>query len=344
MNSQLDYTWTTTPQPHTLRTRKILKEHPEIRELFGRTHWTLPVTTLVVGIQFLTAFLVHDLGLWWTLLAAATVGATCGHSLFVIIHECAHNLAFRRPWANKLLGILANLPSVVPSAIGFRNFHLLHHRYQGELAWDADLAGSKEAAWVGRSPLRKAIWLLAFPFIEGLVRPIRVHRINVLEPWSLFNASLSVGAGVLVWALWGPWAFVYLIVSLFFSIGLHPYGGRWIQEHYMVDPVQETYSYYGKGNFVTLNVGYHNEHHDFMMIPWTRIRKVKEIAPEYYDSLVSHRSWTRLVIRFIFDRELTLFSRTVRPDHKQGHGPRLDSKGTQAIVSEWNASQTAHHT
>ncbi len=56
--------------------------------------------------------------------------------------------------------------------------------------------------------------------------------------------------------------FLYLAFSFFFSIGLHPVGARWIQEHYTNDPEQETYSYYGPINRLALNMGYHNEHHD----------------------------------------------------------------------------------
>ncbi|HTT68914.1 MAG TPA: hypothetical protein VMF70_12895, partial [Gemmatimonadales bacterium] len=35
-------------------------------------------------------------------------------------------------------------------------------------------------------------------------------------------------------------------------------------------------------------------------------------APEVYGSLASHTSWARLLWRFLFDRDLTLFARVVR--------------------------------
>ena len=80
---------------------------------------------------------------------------------------------------------------------------------------------------------------------------------------------------------------------------------------------QETYSYYGALNTIAFNVGYHNEHHDFPSIPWNHLPKVKSLAPEAYDNLASHKSWTRLLFRFLFTREVSLFSRMVRSERGQ---------------------------
>jgi len=110
----------------------------------------------------------------------------------------------------------------------------------------------------------------------------------------------------------GPIAFLYLVFSLFFSIGFHPLGARWIQEHFLVAPPQETYSYYGPLNIVALNVGYHNEHHDFQSIPWNKLPDLKKMAPEFYDNLFYHTSWFKLWLKFLFDPSLSLFSRMLR--------------------------------
>ena len=101
-------------------------------------------------------------------------------------------------------------------------------------------------------------------------------------------------------------------VSFFFSVGLHPLGARWIQEHYLVHPSQETYSYYGPLNTIAFNVGYHNEHHDLPSIPWNHLPAVRQGAPELYNALVFHTSWTKLLFRFLLDPNITLFSRQVR--------------------------------
>ena len=95
-------------------------------------------------------------------------------------------------------------------------------------------------------------------------------------------------------------------------MSFHPVAAHAIAEHYVVHEQQETYSYYGPWNWILFNVGHHVEHHDFPNIPWSRIRKLKKIAPEYYETLYAHKSWTGLLIRFVVSGKINLFSRVVR--------------------------------
>jgi sphingolipid delta-4 desaturase len=122
---------------------------------------------------------------------------------------------------------------------------------------------------------------------------------------------------------------MYLVLSSAFSVGLHPLGARWIQEHYIIKPGQETYSYYGPYNWVSYNVGYHNEHHDLMVVPWSRLPKLREMAPEFYNNLYYHTSYTSLLLRFLFDRSLTLHSRAVREIRPETID-RFDRKSAEA--------------
>ena len=54
--------------------------------------------------------------------------------------------------------------------------------------------------------------------------------------------------------------------------------------------------------------------HDLPGVPWHRLPKVRAAAPEVYDSLVSYRSWTGLVVRYLTDPTLGPWKRVVRPD------------------------------
>lgn len=90
-----------------------------------------------------------------------------------------------------------------------------------------------------------------------------------------------------------------MILGTILGMGLHPCAGHFIAEHYVFIKGYETYSYYGIINFFNLNVGYHNEHHDFPRVPWSLLPKVKEMAPEYYDNLPCHTSYLRVFWKYV---------------------------------------------
>jgi sphingolipid 4-desaturase/C4-monooxygenase len=300
-------------EPHLERTRKLLAAHPEVRSLFGHTPITAVFVVTLVALQVVLAWALQSSPWWLILLASWTVGAVANHALWVLIHECTHNLVFRSAWANSWLQIFANLPIIFPAAISFRKYHLLHHRFQGDPSLDADLASEGEARLVGNGLFGKAFWQFFF-FAFQAARVRKLSRIAFFDRWYLANLACQVAfIGLVLWLL-APGAMVYLLLASMFSIGLHPLGARWIQEHYIVHEKQETYSYYGPLNLVAFNVGYHNEHHDLMRVPWMKLPQVKALAPEFYENLHAHHSWTRLWLRFLFDRKLSLYSRVTRPD------------------------------
>jgi sphingolipid delta-4 desaturase len=134
----------------------------------------------------------------------------------------------------------------------------------------------------------------------------------LLDGWTVTNIVIQCGCMALlgIWAGGAP--FKYLVAATVFAIGLHPLGARWIQEHFALVPTQETYSYYGPLNKVSFNVGYHNEHHDLVTIPWSRLPEIRRIAPEFYEGLHAYTSWTGLLARFLRDPNITLFNAIVR--------------------------------
>jgi sphingolipid delta-4 desaturase len=310
--AELDYLRVEYREPHLARTKEILAKHPEVRQLFGNVPTTALFVLGIVGLQAGMAYLLRDRPWWASLLAAWFVGALANHALWVLIHECSHNLVFKKGWPNALLQIVANLPIVVPSAISFRKYHLLHHNHQGVDTLDADLASPFEAKVVGNTAAGKIMWLLLFPLFQALRIP-RLKNIKFVDRWYVLNFVVQFSFDALVIHYWGWSAFGYLALATFFSVGLHPVGARWIQEHYLTGAPQETYSYYGPYNVIAFNVGYHNEHHDLMRVPWTRLPELKRMAPEFYDNLKFHTSWTRLLLQFIFDPKLSLYSRVTRP-------------------------------
>lgn len=312
-SSGRDFTYSTTREPHAGRAKEIMKRHPAIRELAGRNPWSALLVLALVAAQTGAAYLLRDQPVWLVLLAAFAAGAFVSHTLWVLIHECSHNLVFRNATWNRLVAIAANFPHLLPSAVSFQKYHLKHHAFQGVYELDADLPNRWEARLVGSSFVGKALWLLLFPIFQ-VTRPPRLKEIRLFDGWVLVNIAVQLAYDVAVVVLLGPKALLFLAASFFFSVGLHPLGARWIQEHYLVSGTQETSSYYGILNVPALNVGYHNEHHDFPSVPWNRLPEVRRRAPEAYDTLSWHRSWTLLLLRFLFDPRLSLFSRVVRAD------------------------------
>jgi len=313
MKQQHSFVYSDSSEPHRIRTKEILKQHPDIRKLIGKNPNTIFAILGLVALQIVLAWFVADKSWWIVLGVAYLIGAFADHALFVMIHECAHKLLFKNPVANRLAGILANVPQLFPSSVSFERYHIKHHSFQGVHELDADLPNYWEAKLIDNYFIGKVLWLLFYPIFQ-VFRISRLKEIKPFDGWVALNWGVQIAFIVLVTVFLGPKAIFFLLFSFFFSVGLHPLGARWIQEHYLTHGNQETYSYYGPLNNVAFNVGYHNEHHDFPSIPWNRLPKIREGAPTFYNTLFYHTSWTKLFFRFLFDKEISLYSRVIRND------------------------------
>jgi sphingolipid delta-4 desaturase len=303
-------------EPHRVRTLQILKQYPDVKRLMGKNPLTLFAILGLVGGMIGISYLVKDSAWWVVVLVAYGVGAFFNHALFVMIHECSHHLLFKNKSLNRLAAIVSNMPHVFPSAISFERYHIKHHSFQGVHELDADLPDFWEAKLFNNSVLGKAFWLLLFPVFQ-VIRTFRLKEIKPVDGWIVTNWVIQIAFNAALWYFFGPKALTFMLLSFFFSVGLHPLGARWIQEHYLtLSETQETYSYYGPLNAVAFNVGFHNEHHDFPSIPWNKLPQLKKSAPTYYDTLLSHQSWTKLFFRFLLDKNISLYSRITR--HERG--------------------------
>lgn len=312
MTKRTSFTWSEEVEPHKLRTKTIIKEHPEIRTLIGRNPYTILIILFCVASQVIIAWALKDQAWWWSVLGAYFIGAFACHTLFVCIHECSHNLVFKNKTLNVVSSIIANLPTIFPSAVSFAKYHMKHHSYQGVEELDADMPFRWEAKLINNYTFGKAIWLLFYPIFQAL-RPMRLKEIDLFDTWTVINVVVQVLFTAAIVYFFGLTALLYLVLSFFFSVGLHPLGARWVQEHFLTHgDHQETKSYYGRLNVVNMNVGYHNEHHDFPSVPWNKLPALKRIADAHYENLGYHTSYTRLLFQFLFNREISVYSRTAR--------------------------------
>jgi sphingolipid 4-desaturase/C4-monooxygenase len=317
--------WTYTEEPHRTRRQAIIKAHPEVTKLCGPEPLTKYLVLSVVLLQILCACLLSSTPVlsWKFLLTAYIVGATANQNLFLSIHEISHNLAFRSPSANRAMAIFANLPIGIPYSASFRPYHLTHHKSLGVDGLDADLPTPLEAVFLD-SLLGKAFFC-TFQILFYAIRPMFVYQIPLTKV-HFANIVLQLAFDTCLVQAFGLNALIYLIMSSFLAGSLHPCAAHFIAEHYVFDapkpaskqpsnvPIPETYSYYGGLNLLTYNVGYHNEHHDFPAVPWSRLPSLHKLAKEFYEPLPQHKSWNMVLWNFILDKQVGLWCRVKRAE------------------------------
>jgi len=255
------------------------------------------------------------------LLWAYVYGGTVNHSLQLAVHELSHNLCWQTQVYNKYTAFFANLVTGFPSSITFQKYHMEHHQWQGVDKIDTDVptmweVGFFNCAW------KKALWMFCQPLFYAL-RPMIVKQKNPGK-WEAINWVIQMSFNFAIIHFFGGKAFAYLISGTLLGLGLHPTAGHFIAEHYEFTPNQETYSYYGPCNYVNFNVGYHNEHHDFPKVPWSKLPEVRRIAPEFYDTLPHYTSYISVIWRYITDTRI---------------GPGARVKRTMEVYQNKNAKE-----
>jgi sphingolipid delta-4 desaturase len=175
-----------------------------------------------------------------------------------------------------------------------------------------------------QSKFRKFLNVFFMSFFYGL-RPMIVCP-KVPTKWEIINFISQFSFDAVIIYFWGWSALGYFILSTFLGLGLHPLSGHFIQEHFVTtDDAQETYSYYGPLNYLLLNVGYHNEHHDFPRIPGSRLPKLLEIAPEFYKDITFKTSYIYTIYEYIFTDGFGPYNRVKRTkeDHDRSRRQTL---------------------
>ncbi|HEY3777882.1 MAG TPA: fatty acid desaturase [Rhizomicrobium sp.] len=307
------------PDPdHSTRRAAILASRPDVKRLFGPTAATAWLGAGVVCLQVGMAALMAREPWWITVAAALCIGAFAIHCLNCIVHECTHNLVFANGPANRLLAVFVNMPSLVPSAMAFRHYHLLHHHHFGVRGMDSDVPAAWEVRLVESHSVRKLLWLLLLPVSYGLLHPVQVRARLPLDRWVVLNIAAIGLAWVGVMWLLGWHAVLYLLVSTYFATGPHPAGAHILQEHIAFDGGNGMASYYGPVNLLSVNLGYHLEHHDMPAVSGWRLPALRRAAPEFYAGHYRHTSRVRGLWQFVSDRRIGLDSRPIREPRPLG--------------------------
>lgn len=286
-------------QMHRNRKRVILNQFPQIFKLYGTDNRTQFYAYALIILQIWLAWLCRN-SLLRSLLLGVLVGPFVDNGVLCFMHEATHLLVFRNAAYNRVLSIIANCVMIIPISEIFRQHHHKHHQKLGDDHFDVDVPTPEEIAWVGNSSIRKALWLM----FNMIILPARsLARLPVdVDKYLIANWVSSIGFGVVTFFYSRP-SFLYLMMSTLQAQGLHPANTRQVQRHVhngdkrMTEAISvlddnmrpSTYSYYGFINYLTLNVGYHVEHHDFCCIPWTKLPELRRIAGEkWYPSCTAH--------------------------------------------------------
>jgi len=310
------FIWCKYDEPHGSRRKAILRKYgSKVNKLIGYEPLTKWIALCVVICQLGSAYYLRDkaftLEFW---VVAYVVGATCAQNLFLAIHECSHNLLFKKRYHNELYGMFMNLPIGLPYSTKFKLYHIEHHKYQGIDGIDTDLPTQLELKLFS-NVLGKILFCVTQILFYAL-RPMVVRR-QILNSAIVKNFIVQFTFDGLVIYFFGLGPIFYLLVSDFLAGSLHPCASHFIAEHYVFVGDAETYSYYGPLNILCYNVGYHNEHHDFPKIPWSRLPQLREAASEFYDELPYHKSWPMVLYHFIFDGRIGAKNRVKRLDLKK---------------------------
>jgi len=299
----------TSEEPHKERRRLILQKYPQIKELYGYDPISKYKVFLSFILQLLACYLLQDASWPVIILFAYFWGGTINHSLMLAVHELSHDLFFPEVWQNVWFGIFASLPISLPISLGFKKYHLIHHANQGIVNVDPDIPTVFEGKYV-RGPFKKFLFLL----FQGLIyagRPLLTLPMP-LTKMEIFAYIAQLTFNFLILHFFGGKVLCYLLIGTLLGCGIHPLAGHFIAEHYVWDERYETFSYYGKLNYLVYNVGWHNEHHDFPRIPGSRLPQLHKIAPEFYQNIGKNESWPGVLWRFIFDDSINPFSRVLR--------------------------------
>lgn len=304
-----NFYWDHGEEPHVKRRADIVKAHPEIKKLMGYDPATKYKVAVSVAIQIMALHLLQGASWYTWVFFCYTLSGSINHMMTLAMHEISHNLGAKKVIYNRILAIFANLPMGVPAAASFKRYHMEHHKFQGEEIVDVDIPTNFEG-WFFDSKLKKTLWCLLQPAFYSL-RPMFV---NPKEPskWEFINIACTIVFDAVIVKYFGVEGLLYLFVGTLFGMGLHPVAGHFIAEHYVMHEGQETYSYYGPLNWLTFNVGYHNEHHDFPFIPGKHLPTVRKIAAEFYDTIPHYHSWSKVIYDYIVDADIDPFARTKR--------------------------------
>jgi fatty acid desaturase len=272
----------------------ILRESAALR-------WYGPAVLYAVG-----GYILGIAGLFsgdWLVNAGATL--LLAHAMIIaayLIHECGHNLVFKRQRDNTRLGRFMSW--ICGAAYGtyedMRYKHFRHHVDNDDVVWFEYEEWFEKHPWVLQlTRLLEWFYIPAHDLIMHFIMMFTSFVIPERRNQRLRNVTVIVirfGIFLAVAAVFPKAAILYVLAYLLmmhvlrfmdalqhdypynatlFEIGAAPHKGdsAWEQEHTFSVPHSLRYPWL---NLLTLNFGYHNAHHYDMNVPFYRLPDLHE--------------------------------------------------------------------
>jgi sphingolipid delta-4 desaturase len=292
----------------------VLKAHPEAANLAGADWRGLIGAILLLAIHWTAIWLVSRTNVFVVFFAAFFFGQLVLHSVGSLIHETAHRLVFRERRAKLAFDLLLE---VITTSFGrqltYQHEHVSsHHPHLGNYERDYEhedlcrfLARRAHRAknpnlqhWLTLAELIVQAMPLGFMISNKIFNPFyrkrtgqatkdrqrRIGATKAPETERRIFIGVSIATNIFLFAAFGFLGWLYHIWSL--SLFLGKCGvtnlGQSLAEHPGDDALAPTRSTYSPLNLILFNTGYHNEHHTFPNVAWTRLPKLRKLAPAVF--------------------------------------------------------------
>lgn len=292
----------------------VMKAHPQAAALAG-PEWRGSVGALaLLALHWTAVWLVSRTDIFVAFFAAFFFGQLVLHSAGSLIHETAHRLVFRGRRAKLAFDLLLE---IITTSFGrqltYQHEHVSsHHPHLGNYERDYEhedlcrfLARRAHRAenpklqhWLTAAELIVQAMPLGFMISNKIFNPFyrkrtgqatkdrqrNIGATKAPETERRIFIAVSVATNVFLFIAFGWLGLLYHIWSL--SLFLGKCGvtnlGQSLAEHPGDDAVRPTRSTYSWLNLILFNTGYHSEHHTFPNVAWTRLPKLKNLAPEIF--------------------------------------------------------------
>jgi len=277
------------------------------RALLQLTTTLLPLALIFAGMYRLLA-----LSFWWTLVLALPAAALLVRT-FVLMHDCAHGSFFPSRRANRIVGAITGLLTLIPFE-HWRHEHGLHHASAGDL--DRRGHGDINTLTV-REYFARTRWgrlryrIVRHPLLYLVVGPIffvlekrfpprgaSAGRRQIMSVWTtnaaivLLALGLTALVGARVFLIYLPAYYVAVAAGLWLFFLQHQFDGTYWQDHQHWDYGAAAIA--GSSFFrlpallqwVTGSIGFHHVHHLGPRIPNYNLQQCHEENPLFHRATV----------------------------------------------------------